>query len=112
MSSSCCSCDAIPPEQLNANSPPLEAPAQTLLAAAQRYGTPLYAYDLGRIRGQITKLKDHLPPAVGLLYSLKANASLGLCSVLAEAGLGADVASAGELITALTAGFAPPRVFV
>jgi diaminopimelate decarboxylase len=47
-----------------------------------------------------------------LLYSLKANASLGLCGVLADAGLGADVASAGELLTALEAGFPAAKIYV
>jgi diaminopimelate decarboxylase len=49
---------------------------------------------------------------VGLFYSFKANPSLGLCGVMAGAGLGADVVSAGELITALEAGFSPERIFV
>ena len=55
---------------------------------------------------------QHLPAAVEVLYSLKANSSLGLCGVLADCGLGADVASAGEIATALTAGFAPSRLFL
>jgi diaminopimelate decarboxylase len=60
----------------------------------------------------MTKLRAHLPAAVGVLYSLKANASLGLCGVLADGGLGADVASAGELVTALEAGFPPRDILV
>ncbi len=76
------------------------------------YGTPAYAYDVGRVRAQAAKLRDHLPAAVEVLYSLKANASLGLCGVLAGCGLGADVASAGELATALAAGFPPARIFL
>lgn len=114
MSSSCRSRDTLSSERpsLNQSAVSVEAPVETLLAAARRYETPLYAYDLGRIRAQIAKLRDTLPAAVQVLYSLKANASLGLCGVLAEAGLGADVASAGELITALAAGFPPRRIFV
>src|SRR5262249_22710564 len=38
--------------------------------------------------------------------------SLGLCGFIAGLGLGADVASAGELVTALEAGFAPERLLV
>src|SRR5439155_14678387 len=34
------------------------------------------------------------------------------CGVLAGCGLGADVASAGELLTALTAEFPPSRIFL
>src|SRR5437868_7043203 len=90
----------------------VQAPVQTLLEVARRFGTPTYAYDLVRLRSQVAKLRAILPPAVDLLYSLKANASLGLCGFLAGCGLGADVASAGELITAVKAGFPPERTFV
>jgi diaminopimelate decarboxylase len=92
--------------------PPVEAPVQTLLEIVRRYGTPTYAYDLERLRSQVAKLRAHLPDAIDVLYSLKANASLGLCGFLAGCGLGADVASAGELLTALEAGFPPERIFV
>src|SRR5579871_461791 len=88
------------------------APVATLREVVRRYGTPTYAYDLGRLRAQVAKLRAHLPPAVEVLYSLKANASLGLCGFLADAGLGADVASAGELLTALEAGFPAGKIYV
>jgi diaminopimelate decarboxylase len=78
----------------------------------RRFGTPTYAYDLGQIRTQIARLRDTLPPSVEVLYSLKANASLGLCGFISALGLGADVASAGELVTALEAGFLPERILV
>jgi diaminopimelate decarboxylase len=67
---------------------------------------------LDRLRSQVAKLKHHLPTEVDIIYSLKANASLGLCGFIAGCGLGADVASAGELLTALEAGFPPDRIFV
>src|SRR5262249_33035326 len=89
-----------------------EAPVETLLDIARRYGTPTYAYDLGCIRTQIAKLRANLPAAVEIIYSLKANPALGLCNFIAGCGLGADVASAGELITAKEAGFAPDRILV
>ena len=81
--------------------PPIPAPVEVLREVVRRHGTPTYVYDLGQIRAQIARLKAALPPAVEVLYSLKANASLGLCSFIAAEGLGADVASAGELVTAL-----------
>jgi diaminopimelate decarboxylase len=83
-----------------------------LREVVRRYGTPTYAYDLGRIRAQVARLRACIPASVEILYSLKANASLGLCGVLADCGVGADVASAGELIIALAAGFAPERIVV
>jgi diaminopimelate decarboxylase len=85
---------------------------QTLREVVRRHGTPAFAYDLDRIRSQVAKLRAHLPAAVEVVYSLKANASLGLCDFIARCGLGADVASAGELATAAAAGFAPERIFV
>src|SRR5450755_3822288 len=91
---------------------PVTAPVEVLREIVRIYGTPTYAYDIGRMRAQVAKLRAHFPPAVEILYSLKANASLGLCGVLAECGLGADVASAGELAIALAAGFSPGRIFL
>jgi diaminopimelate decarboxylase len=91
---------------------PAKAPVQTLLEIARRYGTPTYAYDLGRVQSQVARLRANLPPAIEILYSLKANASLGLCGFIAGCGLGADAASAGELLTAVEAGFPPERIFV
>jgi len=93
---------------LDASTPP----AETLLEIARRYGTPAYVYDLSRLRTQAEKLRTHLPAAVEVFYSLKANASLGICDVFADLGLGADVAAAGELATAIEAGFPADRIFV
>jgi diaminopimelate decarboxylase len=64
-----------------------------------------------RLRAQVDTLQSTLPPTVEILYSLKANASLGICDVFADCGIGADVASAGELATAIAAGFPPDRIF-
>src|SRR5881296_859238 len=85
-------------------------PLSPLREIVRRYGTPTYAYDIGRVRAQAARLRDVLPPSVEILYSLKANASLGLCGVLASEGLGADVASAGELQIAGAAGFPSSRI--
>jgi diaminopimelate decarboxylase len=91
---------------------PVDSPVGTLREVARRYGTPTYAYDVASIRTQVAKLRAHLPDAVEVLYSLKANASLGLCTILADCGLGADVASAGELVIAQAAGFPAGRICV
>jgi diaminopimelate decarboxylase len=93
-------------------SAPIAAPFEMLREVVRCHGTPTYAYDLGQIRAQIAKLKAALPPSVEILYSLKANPSLGLSGFIAAEGIGADVASAGELVTALEAGFRPERILV
>jgi diaminopimelate decarboxylase len=100
------------PQQPLLPAAPVEAPVEALREVLRRYGTPTYAYDMGRLRAQVTKVRSHLPAGVDALYSLKANASLGLCSFFAGCGLGADVASAGELVTAVEAGFPAERIFV
>jgi len=89
-----------------------EATRQVLCEIVRRYGTPTYAFDMARLRSQVAKLRRHLPSEVEILYSLKANASLGICDVFAGCGIGADVASAGELATAVAAGFPSDRTFV
>lgn len=85
---------------------------EALSEIVQRVGTPTYAFDIRRMRTQVQKLRDYLPSELDLFYSLKANASLGICCVFAECGIGADVASAGELSTAIQAGFPHDRIFV
>jgi diaminopimelate decarboxylase len=83
-----------------------------LLRAAERYGTPLYLYDLQNLRDRVAAILAILPSHVNLLYSLKANPSLGLCALFARWGLGADVASEGEFAIACEAKFAPQRTMV
>jgi diaminopimelate decarboxylase len=58
----------------------------------------------------MSRLRTQLPSTVEVLYSLKANPSLGLSGFIASHGFGADVASAGELATAMAAGFPPSRI--
>jgi diaminopimelate decarboxylase len=79
---------------------------------AARYGTPFYAYDLDVITRQVEALRTILPVGFELAYAVKANPSLGVVAHLAELGLGADVASGGELATALRAGMPANRIVV
>ena len=89
-----------------------DATAETLREIARCYGTPAYAFDIRRMRAQADQLRTNLPDSVQVLYSLKANASLGICEVFRDCGIGADVASAGELETAVAAGFDADDIFV
>ena len=77
---------------------------------AERFGTPVYLYDLDVIEGQVRALQAVLPPQVGLAYAVKANPALAVVEHLGRLGLGADVASAGELATVRRAGIAPDRI--
>lgn len=79
-----------------------------LLAA--EFGTPFYAYDLDVVDRQVAALRAVLPPAFELAYAFKANPSLAIVDHLARLGLGADVASGGELEVAGRAGVAPGSI--
>lgn len=75
-----------------------------------RFGTPLYVYDLGVIDGQVAALRAVLPDRTDLAYAVKANPALAIVQHLGGLGLGADVASGGELATALRAGIPSDRI--
>ena len=77
---------------------------------ATEFGTPLYCYDLDVVDRQVAALGAALPPTFDVAYAIKANPSLGVVAHLAGLGLGADVASGGELATALRAGIDPVRI--
>ena len=77
---------------------------------ASRFGTPLYVYDLDVIDRQVESLRAVLPAVVDLAYAVKANPALAVVAHLGRLGLGADVASAGELATAIRAGIDPGRI--
>ena len=96
----------------NNPSQPDAVTAAALSEIARRFGTPTYAFDIRRLRAQVEKLRRELPEQIEIFYSLKANASLGICDVFADCGIGADVASSGELATAVEAGFSANHIFV
>jgi diaminopimelate decarboxylase len=77
---------------------------------AERFGTPLYVYDFDVIERQVAALQAVLPPAVELAYAVKANPALAVVEHLGRLGLGADVASGGELATARRARIEPNRI--
>ena len=84
--------------------------AAHLHALAKRFGTPYYVYDFDVIERQVARLRNALGRRFELAYAIKANPALGVLSFLAKRGLGADVASRGELAAALAAGFPPERL--
>jgi diaminopimelate decarboxylase len=74
------------------------------------WGSPLYVYDAGVLRSRAAALQAALPEAADVAYACKANSSPLVLRVLAQSGLGADVASGGELRAALRAGFDPAGI--
>lgn len=80
---------------------------------AQQYGTPLYVYDVGAIRGAIRAYKaafKQQPITYSVSYAAKAFASVAMFQVAASEGAHLDVVSGGEIMTALHAGFAMQNV--
>ncbi|MFN3789596.1 pyridoxal-dependent decarboxylase, exosortase A system-associated [Massilia sp.] len=82
-----------------------------LTRLAQRVGsTPFYAYDRSLLTERVRHLRAHLPAALELHYSVKANPMPALVQHLAGLVDGLDVASGGELAVALDTGMAPQRI--
>lgn len=76
----------------------------------ERYGSPLYVYDLDEAECQAKALFDLLPDAAQVLYSVKANPIPELCAALRTAGCRVEIASPLELQVVLEAGFAPDQI--
>src|SRR5215218_3988932 len=83
---------------------------------AREFGTPAYivAEDDLRARAQafVRAFAERHPAETELLFASKAFPCTAVYRVLAEEGIGVDVASGGELASALRAGFEPGRVVV
>ncbi|MBH0229647.1 diaminopimelate decarboxylase [Halobacillus yeomjeoni] len=80
---------------------------------ADHYGTPLYVYDVEKIRANakafVQTFKNHGIPAQ-VAYASKAFSSIAMLQVASNEGLSLDVVSQGELHTALEAGFPVERI--
>ncbi|HEX8406055.1 MAG TPA: pyridoxal-dependent decarboxylase, exosortase A system-associated [Duganella sp.] len=82
-----------------------------LTRLAERVGrTPFYAYERSHIQSRVELLRQTLPQGVHLHYAMKANPMPAVAQMMAGLVDGFDVASAGELKTALDAGMAPSRI--
>lgn len=75
---------------------------------AEKYGTPLYIYDVAMIRENcrsFVKTFKELGVKAQVAYASKAFSSIAMLQVVKQEGLSLDVVSEGELYTALQAGF-------
>jgi diaminopimelate decarboxylase len=89
----------------------LSCEAVSLAALAADAGTPTYVYSKAALLESLAgyhRAFDGVPHLV--CYSVKANSNLGVLSVLARAGAGADIVSGGELYRALRAGVPPKKI--
>ena len=78
-------------------------------ALAQQYGTPLMLMDepviRSRCREYIKAMSEYLPAGSRPLYASKALSLKRIYEIMREEGMGVDVVSAGEMYTAVKAGF-------
>jgi len=86
--------------------------ARRVRSLAKRFGTPLYAYDFHALDSRARTLRAALAPRFDLFYAVKANPSFAILKLFASRGLGADVASRGELALALRAGVPRRRILM
>ncbi len=78
---------------------------------ADRFGTPLYVYDIRHIEARFEAFTEAFSAVDHLLaYSVKANGNLSVLRRLGARGAGADVTSAGELFRARRAGIPPEHI--
>ncbi len=80
---------------------------------AAEFGTPLYVMDEAAIRANCRNYRAAFEaryPSVEICYASKAFLSLAIARLIADEGLSMDVASLGELYTALQADFPPNRL--
>ena len=78
---------------------------------AERFGTPLVVYCEDTIRARAREVRAAVPEAA-VFYGSKAFPNVAIMRVLAEEGIGADVASLGELAFARAAGIDGERLIV
>ena len=71
-----------------------------------QFDSPMYLYDTNIIIDRIDRILKAFP-GLNLLYSLKANPNLNIAALIKRQGVGVEVASFGEIETALRAGFTP-----
>lgn len=74
--------------------------------------TPFYFYDTALLRQTIEEVKRQIAdrPSWQVHYAVKANANPDILRIIADAGLGADCVSGGEVSAALAAGFRPESI--
>lgn len=80
---------------------------------AEQFGTPLYVLDEAAFRERCRAYREAFQsrkPDTQIAYAGKALLNLAVCQIIAEEGLALDVASGGELYTALRAGYPPEQI--
>ncbi len=89
----------------------LHVEAISLSALAQAHGTPLFVYSKQWMLDALSAYQRGFEGRDALVcYAMKANSSLGVLRVFAEAGCGFDIVSGGELKRVLAVGADPAKI--
>jgi diaminopimelate decarboxylase len=77
-----------------------------IVSAVEQYGSPVWLYDFGVIEKRIWDLRSF-----GVIrYAQKAASNISILSRMRNSGVEIDAVSAGEIVRALRAGFAPSQI--
>ncbi len=85
-----------------------------VLKLKEKYGTPLYIFDIATIKDQCKGYREsfNFPDLeVGIIYAGKAFICTAMCQLMDRLGLGLDVSTGGELFTAINSGFPAERIY-
>ncbi len=96
------------PDSATAEDDVLHIAGVNVLGLAADFGTPLFVYDEQHIRARCREA--HAAFGADAAYAAKAFLCVAMACLVAEEGLGIDVATGGELYVALRAGFPPERI--
>jgi diaminopimelate decarboxylase len=89
----------------------LRAEGVPLADVAAAVGTPCYVYSAAAMRTRVAEFRGAFRgERVLFCYAVKANSNLAVIRLFADAGVGADTVSGGEIARALAAGVPPRRI--
>lgn len=93
----------------------LEVAGCDVVELAREFGTPLFIYDEEQIRESCRGYREAFSARTDdfdVIYASKAFSCIALCQLIGQEGLSLDVASGGELHTALRAWFPPENIYL
>jgi diaminopimelate decarboxylase len=81
------------------------------MSLAQQHGTPLFVYSKASMLNALAAYQRGFAGRNALIcYGMKANSSLAVIQVFAQAGCGFDIVSSGELHRVMAAGATPSKI--
>ena len=85
---------------------------ELLLKATETYGTPIYLYDLKKIKSQLIKFKKSFRSIdnIKIQYAAKALSNISILKFMKNLGCGLDAVSIQEIILGIKAGFKPNEI--